>query len=458
MVFPSSVAFEFAAPFSHRVIYWTSIVGPTARDSGPTEPNGIARVSSLAHTVVPVILLGDMVTTAIPDHKYLGDVRSELTSQVISVAAFCSPVIELNTSTPGVTIEYPSANGAKLDIGMTHGQALAARSPEGPFAFIFSSPPDTHSAHVSLLALIVFLPPRDLTNYSSYARPCALKASWQSAQYNITTPHAYNATFAINWKLDGEHESILSSEQMENAFDRKFNPFEWPEPAIPIHPNWIPELQLDVNQLENSSVTAIEAIAASYSFYRTGWDTKALESPYSLDFDAMSTTITSLVASAVGSINCIEQGGPYTPCQAASALAVQGNPNTTAAYQRSTNRLPVRNYFIGIGYTIEAWPVVLSACILAFYCLVTMAFIVYSLVTGVSSSAWDSASEITALALYSQVPKTSGHMSAGLGTLNIFRRRVAIMENEDSNLEIVLREENGDEETGYEGVKYNKYY
>jgi hypothetical protein len=71
---------------------------------------------------------------------------------------------------------------------------------------------------------------------------------------------------------------------------------------------------------------------------------------------------------------------------------------------------------------------------------------------------WDSASEIAALALYSKVPESSGHKSARLGTLHVYRGRAAIIENEDRNLELVFREELGEKETGYEEVKFNDYY
>jgi hypothetical protein len=49
-------------------------------------------------------------------------------------------------------------------------------------------------------------------------------------------------------------------------------------------------------------------------------------------------------------------------------------------------------------------------------------------------------------------------MSAGLETINIFRQQVAIMENENQDLELVFRSGRDDEEVGYQRVKYNKYY
>lgn len=66
--------------------------------------------------------------------------------------------------------------------------------------------------------------------------------------------------------------------------------------------------------------------------------------------------------------------------------------------------------------------------------------------------------KITALALYFKVPESSGHMSAGLGTLDAYRPRVAIMENENRNLELVFHEELEEEEIGYKEAKLNDYY
>ncbi|KAH9203846.1 hypothetical protein DL95DRAFT_472025 [Leptodontidium sp. 2 PMI_412] len=110
-----------------------------------------------------------------------------------------------------------------------------------------------------------------------------------------------------------------------------------------------------------------------------------------------------------------------------------------------------------IGYTFESLPVKLATAILCVYCLYVLISVVASLVIGISSNSWDSASEITALALSSTPPKHLGSISAGLQTLRMFQEPVGVLVNEKEELELVFRDAGG-ADSGFGAVERNREY
>jgi hypothetical protein len=68
----------------------------------------------------------------------------------------------------------------------------------------------------------------------------------------------------------------------------------------------------------------------------------------------------------------------------------------------------------------------LSLAVVTTYCVITTLYIVYINITGHTSIAWNSATELIMLALQSKEPNNIGHVSVGLDSMETFRRSVGI--------------------------------
>ncbi|KAL1847582.1 hypothetical protein Plec18167_009451 [Paecilomyces lecythidis] len=96
--------------------------------------------------------------------------------------------------------------------------------------------------------------------------------------------------------------------------------------------------------------------------------------------------------------------------------------------QTSYTPLQVTSTLLALGYNHETVSVKLSIAVLLVYCIVAISHLVYSLYTGISSSAWDSISEVTALAVGSQPTPSLRGTSAGISRMATFRTPVRIAE------------------------------
>jgi hypothetical protein len=318
---------------------------------------------------------------------------------------------------------------------MTNSQVLAAQPKDGAFSFVFSAPAESSAANLSLLALTIFSGGYlDHDTPGIHVSSCVMKASWPMTRYSHTIDFTAGT---VNTDLQLQSHNFHSQTKQMDDF---FPTFKWHKPVLTINPEWVTNLRFDMYQYQNDSITAIEAIGATFA---SRYYTQFLNG-----IGVIGLTLASLVANSMSSF------GFHDPA------AVVGPDSCLANDQYHTNAgcLSIRYYIDGKGYTLNTWAVILATTILILYCLITLVFIAFSLKLGISSTAWDSASEIAALALYSKVPESSWHMSAGLRTLNVYRKKVAMMENEDRNLELVFREELREEEMGYEDVKFNDYY
>jgi hypothetical protein len=93
-----------------------------------------------------------------------------------------------------------------------------------------------------------------------------------------------------------------------------------------------------------------------------------------------------------------------------------------------------------LGYSPEGFPIKLALAILLLYCLVALAHFSYTLISGISSSCWDSIAEVVALALNSERPTKLNHTTAGVETMSAFRHPFRICETED-RLGIIFQED-----------------
>ncbi|KAH6625560.1 hypothetical protein C7974DRAFT_455777, partial [Boeremia exigua] len=112
-------------------------------------------------------------------------------------------------------------------------------------------------------------------------------------------------------------------------------------------------------------------------------------------------------------------------------------PNSTALY------FVITNY--GYGYGAKSTPVYLSMAVLTVYCAITASYMLYTLITGSASTAWNSGTELFALALQSKKPDHLGHTSVGIDSIKTFSEGVGVRVNAENELEIVFA---NDRDTG----------
>ncbi|PMD29179.1 hypothetical protein L207DRAFT_642636 [Hyaloscypha variabilis F] len=89
-------------------------------------------------------------------------------------------------------------------------------------------------------------------------------------------------------------------------------------------------------------------------------------------------------------------------------------------------RFQHRYYRSGYGYAPKVITVKISLAILILYCIVAIAHIVYSVISGISSAAWDSISELVALSINSRPTIELQNTCTGIRTTAIFEHKVRI--------------------------------
>lgn len=112
----------------------------------------------------------------------------------------------------------------------------------------------------------------------------------------------------------------------------------------------------------------------------------------------------------------------------------------------------------GYGYNTQSTSTQLSIAVITAYCVIIVAYIVYILITGSTSTAWNSAIELVALALQSRKPDYLGHTAVGLDSLETYKEGVGIRVNNDNELELVFSHDRDFATGTLRRVERNKEY
>lgn len=74
------------------------------------------------------------------------------------------------------------------------------------------------------------------------------------------------------------------------------------------------------------------------------------------------------------------------------------------------------------------------------YCVLVVAHLIYSAVSGISSTAWDSTAELVALAMNSSPTETLQNTCAGILGKRAYQTRVRVLKTSEKHLELVFGE------------------
>lgn len=110
------------------------------------------------------------------------------------------------------------------------------------------------------------------------------------------------------------------------------------------------------------------------------------------------------------------------------------------------------------GYRSISMSVRLSIVTISTYHTIIVLYIVYILVTGSTSTAWNSAIELVVLALQSKKPDHLGNTSVGIDSVKTFSQSVGIRVNKDDELELVFAHDADTDKRGLRKIERNKGY
>ena len=118
----------------------------------------------------------------------------------------------------------------------------------------------------------------------------------------------------------------------------------------------------------------------------------------------------------------------------------------------------VINTMYGYGYGIGSTSITLSIVVLSLYSVITILYLLYILITGSTSTAWNSAIELIALALHSKSPDNLPNTTAGINCSGTFSRSVGIRVNAEEKLELVFANDSDRRLGGLRKIQRNKAY
>jgi hypothetical protein len=122
----------------------------------------------------------------------------------------------------------------------------------------------------------------------------------------------------------------------------------------------------------------------------------------------------------------------------------------------TTFRFTLTDY--GYGYGNRSTSIYLAMVVMTTYCIITILYLIYTIVTGSASTAWNSGIELVTLALQSRKPDHLGHASVGIDSVKTFSESVGIRVNTDNELELVFLHDRDFRKRGLRKIELNKEY
>ena len=96
----------------------------------------------------------------------------------------------------------------------------------------------------------------------------------------------------------------------------------------------------------------------------------------------------------------------------------------------------------GYAWSLHGAPIKVALPILFLYCIYTTAYVLYTFITGRSSTTWRSISDLTALAMNSTPSAVLRHTSCGIARTDTFRQLISVREVEkNERLELIFKQD-----------------
>lgn len=112
----------------------------------------------------------------------------------------------------------------------------------------------------------------------------------------------------------------------------------------------------------------------------------------------------------------------------------------------------------GWSYQLDNVGTKLAITVMVIYCTLAAAHFLYSIISGLSSSTWDSVAELFALAMNSQPTRVLQNTCAGIIGSKAFRASVQIFETTEGHLELCFQDSEPDPHALLAKVRVNEKY
>ena len=316
----------------------------------------------------------------------------------------------------------------------------------------------------------VVLLPRSEKNTTQRILMCSLGAGWGTSTLNTSTQAGGAQTILnqVGHKLSdflgtypNESRNVRGSPVTEEAVAANqlyFYPPEFPENLITVTEDWADYLNPTVS---DSNTTVFHRLMTSH-----------LVRP---DIAISARIIlASLLANGLAGISPASQlqGTLKTAVQPSGSEGLDGNNWFSGkgdafvvdpVQSKNWVKLRVFTTFEGFAYSTRGATPKVAICFLLIYCTFALTHILYAGITGISSTCWDSISEVTALAVNSAPSALLRNTCAGITELGIFKipvRVLAVRDDESSDgehLELVFGELD-EKAIQHQVIKQNRVY
>jgi hypothetical protein len=149
----------------------------------------------------------------------------------------------------------------------------------------------------------------------------------------------------------------------------------------------------------------------------------------------------------------------------AIAISSIPNPSTDLGYDKppgpdelNHSALKFTTVLYGHGYGNWSVSVRLAMAVIVTYCVITIVYTTYILITGSTSTAWNSAIELVTLALQSNKPNHLGNSGVGVDSLRTFQEGVEIRVNQNHELELVFAHDRDINKRELKNIEQNREY
>lgn len=244
-----------------------------------------------------------------------------------------------------------------------------------------------------------------------------------------------------NVNLDTKRSVIKYVEGQPNAFDQ-YGTFYPEYPKIMIEAEWAKYLSPTIPGTNYSILSTIASTAGI-------WNTSLPSKGYYYEI-IVENIIATLVANGIGRAsynttmlmnlkgvtnpNDLWEGGDWISeiLPKGGKMGPGGNAfDISAAEQNRSTMLQMVATVNGYAYSSQGIIQKVEMLVLGFYILLALCHVCYSVYTGLSSSTWGSAPEVTTLAMNSSYTQELQNTGAGIQTVEVFKNRVKVEEKEE---------------------------
>ncbi len=350
-----------------------------------------------------------------------------------------------------VNITSPS----RLDILNTPGDPSVPR-------VVFVDLPSSTFNDTTLGAII--LDPTSPENYSQPFTTCLIGAGWGQSNMNATEHRSFQAL-----------DKSVASTGFQDAYEEDITvPYFFTD--FPLQPVYLSKAWADFTNpflpgFDETIFSAVSTLITNSHEFNT---MEGLTPEDSVD-RIREILLASLIANGLSNTasNFTLQGNITRPFYLGDTFLngeswiLHNQDFFTVDPQESANweKLQVKSFVTGLSYNSDGPLIRIALGILLTYCLVTTVFIAYTSMKGISSSSWDSMSELAALAMNSPPAKELYNTCAGVASLNTYKTliRVAVTENDSQSEKTAAKHASlifgsGNVESGSTKVKLNEKY